>query len=243
MPDAHYANPKLAELYDLGSPWSIDRDFYLSLAGPPRARILDLGCGTGLLCNAYAAQGHDVTGVDPSPAMLELARRKPHGDEIEWVRSCAQSYRSDKRFDVIVMTGHAFQAVLEDADVLATFATMRKHLRTGSVVAFESRNPALDWTARWNYDVVVELPGGDVVRESRRFVALEGDRMSFDLCFQFAGETLVSESVLRFLSRQDVEERLTAAGLHAERVLGDWDGSPFNERSSDEMIFVARAAP
>jgi len=34
---------------------------------------LDLGCGTGLLCNAYAADGQGVTGVDPTLAMLEAA--------------------------------------------------------------------------------------------------------------------------------------------------------------------------
>lgn len=242
MPDAHYENPKLAELYDFGNPWSVDRDFYLSLAGPARQRILDLGCGTGLLCSAYAAQGHDVTGVDPSSAMLEVARRKPHGGEVAWVRSFAQSYRSDKRFDLIVMTGHAFQALLDDEDVLAAFTAMRTHLDCGGLVAFESRNPAIDWTTQWNYDVVLELPGGGIARESRRFLSIEGDRMTFELRFEFADETLTSESALRFLSRNDVEDRLTAAGLHAETVLGDWHGSPFNERSSHEMIFLARAA-
>src|ERR1044072_3441394 len=90
MPDKHYENSKLVEIYDLDSPWSIDRNFYLSLAGMPPQKILDLGCGTGLLTDAYAVQGHEVTGVDPSPAMLEAARRKPHGHQIEWVESSAQ---------------------------------------------------------------------------------------------------------------------------------------------------------
>ncbi len=145
MTDNHYVNPKLVEIYDLDSGWSNDRDFYLSLAGPQRQTILDLGCGTGLLCNAYAATNHDVTGVDPSPAMLDVGRRKPHGNEIEWVQSFAQTYRSDKLFDLIIMTGHAFQVLLEDVDVLKTFSTMRKHLKQGGLVAFESRNPLIDW--------------------------------------------------------------------------------------------------
>ncbi len=83
MLDKHYKNSRLAEIYDLDSPWSIDRDFYFSLAGIPSQKILDLGCGTGLLCDAYAAEGHNVTGVDPSSAMLEVARRKPHGKKID----------------------------------------------------------------------------------------------------------------------------------------------------------------
>ncbi|HND85934.1 MAG TPA: aminoglycoside phosphotransferase family protein, partial [Pseudobdellovibrionaceae bacterium] len=41
-PDAHYTNTKLAKLYDLDSGWSIEREFYLSLAGISKKRVLDL---------------------------------------------------------------------------------------------------------------------------------------------------------------------------------------------------------
>lgn len=241
MPDHHYVNSKLADIYDLDSGWCIDRDFYLSLAGPQRQAILDLGCGTGLLCNAYAAKNHDVTGVDPSPAMLEVARRKPHGNQIEWVQSSAQTYQSDKLFDLIIMTGHAFQVLLEDDDVLKTFSTMRKHLNLGGLAAFESRNPAIDWEKGWNHDMVLELPAS-TVHESRRFLTMEGDRMTFELRYQFPDEALVSTSELRFLSRKEIEEHLTAAGLCVEKIMGDWDGTHFDEKSSREMIFIVRAA-
>ncbi|MDD9901135.1 MAG: hypothetical protein OXT65_09180 [Alphaproteobacteria bacterium] len=56
MVDAHYVNPKLAEVYDYDSGWGEDRTFYLNLAGAPPQDILDLGCGTGLLCDAPMPQ-------------------------------------------------------------------------------------------------------------------------------------------------------------------------------------------
>ncbi len=242
MPDAHYVNPKLAELYDLDSPWSADRDFYLSLAGQSSQTILDLGCGTGLICNAYAEKGHKVTGADPSAAMLDVARRKPYGNEIEWIQSFAQAYRSDKLFNLIIMTGHAFQVLLEDVDILATFSTIRKHLKPGGLAVFESRNPKIDWAPEWNYDLDLKLPAGDV-HESRRFISLENDRMTFELHYQFPDENLVSTSELRFLTLEGIEERLTASGLGTDKVLGDWDGSSFNETTSPEMIFMVRAMP
>lgn len=118
MLDIHYQDPRLVELYDLDSGWCIDRDFYLSLPGPHSRKILDLGCGTGLLCNAYAKQGHKVTGVDPSRATLEVARRKPQGTNIEWVQCSAELFNSEKRYDLVIMTGHVFQVLLEVERVL-----------------------------------------------------------------------------------------------------------------------------
>jgi len=241
MPDKQYQNSKLAEIYDLDSPWSIDRDFYLSLAGAPPQRILDLGCGTGLLCDAYAAKGHHVTGLDPSPAMLEVARRKPHGKKIEWVESYAQNYQSDDLFDLIIMTGHAFQVLLEDTDILATFAVMRRHLKSIGRVVFESRNPSVDWENGWNYEMILEYRGA-LIRESRRLLTMENGRMLFELHYEFPDESLDSTSELRFLSRSDIEKRLVASGLHVEKVLGDWNCVPFDEASSREMIFLARAS-
>jgi SAM-dependent methyltransferase len=241
MLDPHYVNPKLVELYDLACGWSVDRDFYLSLAGPSRQRILDLGCGTGLLCEAYAARNHDVTGVDPAPAMLDVARRKPHGKDVEWVQSPAETYRSEKRFDLIIMTGHAFQVLLRDDDILATFTTMRLHLSPDGFTAFESRNPAIDWKSMWDYDIDLESRGSRV-RMTSRFGAMEADRLSFELRYEFPDETLVSPSVLRFLSRRDIEERLVASGLQIETLFGNWDAQPFDEASSREMIFIGRAA-
>jgi ubiquinone/menaquinone biosynthesis C-methylase UbiE len=243
LPDNHYVNSKLAEIYDLDSGWSIDRDFYLKLASPEPQKILDLGCGTGLLCDAYAARNHNVTGVDPSPAMLEIACRKPNGKRIDWVQSFAQTYRSDKNFDLIIMTGHAFQVLLEDGDITKTFETMHKHLNRGGVVAFESRNPSINWEKEWNYDMAIALTGSSesIVYESRRFLSMRKGRMTFELSYKFPDETLTSLSELRFSSHDDIIKLLSAAGLRIDKVFGDWNGSDYDERSSLEMIFIARA--
>jgi ubiquinone/menaquinone biosynthesis C-methylase UbiE len=95
-----YQEPQIAEIYDLVNPWSQDVEFYLSLAGPRPCSVLDLGCGTGTLCCALAERGHRVTGVDPAAAMLDVAKRKPHAKQVEWVESSARSYRSHRRFDL-----------------------------------------------------------------------------------------------------------------------------------------------
>jgi SAM-dependent methyltransferase len=241
LPDEHYINPELAELYDLDSPWSSDRDFYLSQAGPTPQSILDFGCGTGLICNAFAELGHNVTGVDPARAMLDVARRKPFGAKIEWVEASAQTFRMHKRFDLMIMTGHAFQVLLEDEDVSAAFESIRIHLAPGGKAVFESRNRAIDWASEWSREFVLNTPNGHV-RESWRVFPMEKDRLEFESIYRFPHKTLVSKSELRFMSQTEIEAQLAAAGLAVESLFGDWSGAPFDVNASKEMIFTVRAA-
>ncbi|MGR6835931.1 class I SAM-dependent methyltransferase [Syntrophomonas erecta] len=38
--------------------------------------IIDIGCGTGALCNVLKEYGLDVTGLDPAEAVLAIAQKK-----------------------------------------------------------------------------------------------------------------------------------------------------------------------
>ena len=92
-----YTDPRLVALYDLWGPFREDTGFYVGLATELSASsIIDLGCGTGLLACELAGRGHQVTGVDPSPAMLEVARRRPGGELVRWVQGDASRLGQDR---------------------------------------------------------------------------------------------------------------------------------------------------
>src|ERR1700751_4017114 len=212
--DLNYEDPRLAEIYDLDNPWDKDTDFYLALAESGPSRVLDLGCGTGTLCCALAQRGPSVTGVDPAGPMLAIAASKPYAEKVEWIHSRAQDYRSENRFDLIVMMGHVFQILLTDEEVLAVLTTMRRHLKPGGKAVFETRNPNIDWAEVWGKHAPEEktLPNGRG-REPWQITSELGELISFQQQFEFPDVTIISGSTLRFLSRTRPEELIARCGL------------------------------
>ncbi|WP_427923411.1 class I SAM-dependent methyltransferase [Streptomyces sp. cg40] len=85
-------------------------------AGP--ADVLDLGCGTGTLSLLAAEQGHRVTGVDLSPAMIGLARAKLAGrDAVFLLGDAAAPPVGEQRYDVVLVR-HVLWALPDPARVL-----------------------------------------------------------------------------------------------------------------------------
>lgn len=95
----------LALGYERLIPEQVHPDLFAYLAERPRQRILDIGAGSGRDAAAMAEKGHDVTAVEPSPKMLEIAKRSHADKRIAWVRdSLPDLQRVQGRFDVILLS-------------------------------------------------------------------------------------------------------------------------------------------
>ncbi|HKW20365.1 MAG TPA: class I SAM-dependent methyltransferase [Ktedonobacterales bacterium] len=241
--DGHYVDPRLVALYDHDNPRGADTDFYLRLAATLDARrILDLGCGTGLLTRELAAvEGRVVTGVDPAPAMLAVARRQAGAERVDWIEGDASALGIPNA-DLVVMTGNVAQVFLDDAEWSATLHAIYVALRPGGYLAFESRNPDAHAWEQWTHDATyerIDSPFGpmerwlELVRVGKDRVRFEGHNI-----FTATGEVVVVGSELRFRSQAELTDSLSSVGFTVVQVYGDWDGSPMTS-ASRVMIFVA----
>ncbi|WP_169986795.1 class I SAM-dependent methyltransferase [Microbispora sp. H10836] len=124
----------------------------VAMQARPRAghRILDVGCGTGYLTRILAPvvtpSGH-VTGVDPSPPMVEYARRRAPGNCTYVVGEGQSLPFPDGSFDAVV-SSLAVHHIPGDARPRALREMFRVLRPGGRLVIAEFRPPASPLAAR-----------------------------------------------------------------------------------------------
>jgi SAM-dependent methyltransferase len=206
---------------------------------------VDIGCGTGLITRALAAEGYRMTGVDPAPGMLEIARRSEHGDQVEWIEG-EISVLGERNADLALMSGHVAQVFLTDDDWRAALVAIRAALQPEGTLAFESRNPdAKEWE-RWTRaaSAIVDDPHLGLIETWSEVVDVESGIVAYENHYRFgrSREELVTAGRLRFRTEVELTDSLADAGFAVERVYGDWDRRPAGP-AARELIIVARPAP
>ena len=239
--DAHYADPRLAAVYDPLDPDRSDLLPYLALVEELGARsVLDIGCGTGTFACLLARRGVAVTGVDPAAASLIVARRKPGAERVRWVHGDVGA-ALPLQVDLATMTANVAQVFVVDEEWTATLRAARAALRPGGRMVFESRDPGRRAWEEWDRartTVQADVPGTGVVESWVEVTSVRPGQVSFRQVFVFAADdtALTSESTLRFRTREELAASVVAAGL----VVEDVREAP--DRPGRELVFVVRRA-
>ena len=122
-----------------------DRPAVLDLCGDVRGQsVLDLGCGPGLYAEELLARGaHEITGLDASPTMIELARRRNPEHASFRVHDLEQPlpWLADESFDLVVMA-----LVIHHLDNrVAVLREIHRVLRPPGRVVVSTHHPTSDW--------------------------------------------------------------------------------------------------
>jgi len=246
MADHLFEDSNLAALYDLFAPADKRADFQFYLPRIMAAdSVLDIGCGTGALLHMARTQGHSghLVGIDPAIGMIEQARKS---SDIEWIHGSPLSTTITERFDLVVMTGHTFQVLIDDRELIDTLTKIREILTDDGKFIFETRNPLVRAWEQWDVEYsgqVVDSEGSVVHGVCEVEVPVEGDLVNFSHTFSSANwrKPEVSHSSLRFLDIESLEALLNEAGLVTTDRFGDWDQSALTDESL-EIISVTRRA-
>ena len=135
---------RLSRVYDLD--WSDFSPKYDGLIkkifdenGIEQAKILDLACGTGVLAEILSKKGHHIRGIDISPQMIEIARKRSIGlpDTVFQVQDMTKFYVNDS-FDLITCIFDSINYVLDPSALRSMFYRVHSTLNKRGFFLFDS---------------------------------------------------------------------------------------------------------
>lgn len=238
-----FYDPRLVALYDTLNPFSEDSEFFCQLAAKLSVKtIIDLGCGTGLLTCELSKRGHQMTGIEPSKAMLAIARSKPCSEQIKWIRGSFEQM-DGLQADMVLMTSHVAQFFLDDKEWQTMLQAVHKTLKSGGYLVFDIRRlsspPFVGWPTDDNRRKFENTAAGPV-EWWFKLLNVEDKQVRYELHYFFAqaGEEVVSMNELVFRSQKEITEALSDTGFEIKTMYGNWDSRPVSA-DSPEIIFVA----
>lgn len=100
------------------------------------AQVLDLGCGTGKMARRLKKAGYQVTAVDNSMDMLEVAASE-EDDGILYVLQDMVSLELPDKMDAVVSICDCMNYILEEEDLKETFTRVKRFLKEDGVFMFD----------------------------------------------------------------------------------------------------------
>lgn len=97
--------------------------------------MLDIGCGTGVLCSILYEHGIRAQGMDLSSGMIAMAREKY--PELVFEQGNMITYESDRRFDLVTSTCDAMNHILDPGDFAQVLRHVHGYLAPGGHFLFD----------------------------------------------------------------------------------------------------------
>ncbi len=230
-----------------------DLTFWAPFVAEHGGPVLEVGAGTGRLALPLARAGHAVTALDPSPAMLAIARRRAAAE------GAALTFL-EGRLPGASLPAAAFGAVILPNDVLLACASrdeQRAALRAAAAALAPHGRLALDVAGpgHWldpggNGEPILAFCGeregeslavwhtrhDDLTAQTRRLT------IRYELTGREGARTVVgSEHVLRYVTRDELALMIESAGLRALDAWGDYALGALTNASERLIVTAERA--
>lgn len=239
---------ELAHRYDLHTPpdhYRHDHRFIIEQALALRnpCRLLDIGCGTGVLVQKARHAGILATGIDASPAMVHVAEARV-GPDLVAVRRM-QELDDEAAHDLIVSLAWTLNYCADRNELLDILRRIHRALRPGGRVLLQvAHAPHVEGRLQEDSE---PGPAGepDDVTFLYRFTALDGEQLPMSAEYVYAckstNELLHEEHTLRMTDARIVAECARDVGLVDAAIYDSWRRDPL--ASSPSPFVSASRAP
>jgi len=212
------------------------------LKAKPR-RVLDIACGTGNTSEPMYDRGCQVTGVDVSPEMIEIARSKAarSGRQIEYDVQDIADLSLNRRFDLAISLFDSLNYVTDPERLARGIARVFEHLDPGGLFIFDVNT---EYALAQHFFDQSSL---DIGRYPRYIWTSEYDRetricrveMVFEVMENGVKRQFTEEHLQRAYSTEELRTMLENAGFEVANVFRAYT---FRKpaRRTDRLFYVAR---
>lgn len=213
--------------------------------------VLDLGCGTGTITEILASKGYDMTGVDFSEEMLDIAmqKREKSGHDILYLMQDMREFELYGTVRAIVSICDSMNYLTEDGDLEQVFRLANNYLDPGGLFIF-------DMNTEYKYR---ELLGDQTIAEERETCSFIWDNYYYEeekineyQLSLFVEDPVLSEKTGQDICRKfqemhyqrayslaEVKAALEVAGMEFVAAYDAFTRNPVR-RDSERMYIIAR---
>jgi len=239
---------RVLPFYDLELADRGDGDLWTWAASAPTGcRVLELGAGSGRATAFLARSAGFVVGLDLSPEMIAVARRRLGlAANVALAVADMREVELRSRFDLVAAVDDPFVHLVADDDRQRAFNTAARHLNPEGRFILDAAwfSPDQRQAAGGEDGLIQEHSGqgGLEVRETWHCDPKARLCMA-SYAYSRQGETVERASFpARLWSREELEHRAVVAGLRVTHLWGDYDRRPWDRKTSPRMIAELRVA-
>jgi len=128
-------------------------------------KILEIGCGSGMLARRFITGGYDYLGLDLFNEMLDIARSEVKSDR--FIQCDMRSLTFDQQFDAVLITGRSVAYVTENQGIMDTLKGVHKSLKDNGLFVFGIFNACDIFENLKDFEQNIEHEGKKITRISK----------------------------------------------------------------------------
>ena len=230
---------KFAQYYDLYvAGFTEDLAVYKAFCHP-QDKILEVGCGTGRVLKSFLEDGFQITGIDISPEMLDVAQEKlarfAQQGRVKLHRHNFQDQPLAEQYDKVLVTFYTFNYILEHPETFLKniFVTMSAQAMLIMDLFYPKTlaHKELDhvWTSH-------EFRAGDriiTLKDKRTFANGLEERIQI---YQEPGDKTEITTVRKYYPPAAIKQVLETVGFQEIRFAEKYDPNTFKETLNLDQI-------
>ncbi len=201
------------------------------------ANILDMAAGAGRHAIIFAKRGFNVTAVDLSENLLNIAKENAveNNVKINFILSDIRNFDSTVKFDLVLNLFTSFGYFDFDEENFELFEKAYSLLKNGGffVLDYLNRNYLESNLVSNSHE---KISGTEIIQHR----SIKGNRVVKDIIIRKNGQVKEYFESVRMFSFRELQVALKNTGFKIESTFGDLDGKQFVLESSPRVIIIAR---